>query len=129
MKITSWNRFLGKEVKLVQNNGDVLIGKLLALNVNIKDPKIIDSIKLELSYNLVIEVNYLNIKTITLNAEDQTKKGLYIFDALEKLDISVDLIIEAASANNYARIYQLLKEHPHITKEEFLQLSGLLETK
>ena len=78
MKITSWNRFLGKEVKLVQNNGDVLIGKLLALNVNIKDPKLIDSIKLELSYNLVIEVNYLNIKTITLNAEDQTKRD-YIF--------------------------------------------------
>lgn len=129
MKITSWNRFLGKEVKLVQNNGDVLIGKLLALNVNIKGPKLVDSIKLELSYNLVIEVNYLNIKTITLNAEDQTKKGLYIFDALEKLDISVDLIVEAASANNYERIYQLLKEHPHITKEEFLQLSGLLETK
>lgn len=128
MKKTSWNRFLGKEVKLVQNNGDVLIGKLLALNVNIKDPKLIDSIKLELSYNLVIEVNYLNIKTITLNAEDQTKKGLYIFDALEKLDISVDLMVEAASANNYERIYQLLKEHPHITKEEFLQLSGLLET-
>lgn len=89
----------------------------------------IDSIKLELSYNLVIEVNYLNIKTITLNAEDQTKKGLYIFDVLEKLDISVDLMVEAASANNYARIYQLLKEHPHITKEEFLQLLGLLETK
>lgn len=129
MKITNWNRFLGKEVKLVQNNGDVLIGKLLALNVNIKDPKLINSIKLELSYNLVIEVNYLNIKTITLNAEDQTKKGLYIFDALEKLDINVDLIVKAASANNYERIYQLLKEHPHITKEEFLQLSGLLETK
>ena len=129
MKITSWNRFLGKEVKLVQNNGDVLIGKLLALNVNIKDPKLIDSIKLELSYNLVIEVDYLNIKTITLNAEDQTKKGLYIFDVLEKLDISVDLMVEAASANNYERIHQLLKEHPHITKEEFLQLSGFLETK
>lgn len=85
MKKTSWNRFLGKEVKLVQNNGDVLIGKLLALNVNIKDPKLIDSIKLELSYNLVIEVNYLNIKNNYFKCRRSDKKGTIYFWCLRKV--------------------------------------------
>ena len=50
----------------------------------------------------------------------QSGMGTLVMDCLEKLGVSWITILDAICDENLEQSYQLIKENPEITKEEFL---------
>ena len=57
----------------------------------------------------------------------QYQKGTLVMDYLQSLKISWEAIGEAICDENLEQSYQLIKENPKITKEEFLRIMGIEE--
>ncbi len=58
---------------------------------------------------------------------DQYQILTFVEDYLESLNIHPITVTEALTDENYQKSYQLIKENPQITKEEFLSQMNLEE--
>ncbi len=58
---------------------------------------------------------------------EQYKKGMFVSNYLDELDVHPITVAEAVSNDNYRKSYQLIKNNPQISKAEFLEKMGLIE--
>ena len=58
---------------------------------------------------------------------EQYKMGSLVSNYLKELGTDPVTIAEAVSDNNYKKSYQLIKNNPQITKEEFLKAMKMKE--
>ena len=58
---------------------------------------------------------------------EQYQKGSLVMRYLKELDVHPINIGQAVSNENYRKSYQLIKENPNISKEEFLTAMGIEE--
>ncbi len=58
---------------------------------------------------------------------EQYQKGSLVMQYLKKLDVHPINIGQAVTNENYRKSYQLIKENPNISKEDFLTAMGIEE--
>ena len=60
-----------------------------------------------------------------MTISEQYEKGVFVINYLEKLGVHPIVIAEAVSDDYYKQSYELIKNNPTITKEEFLAKMGI----
>ena len=59
----------------------------------------------------------------------QYQKGIFVFDFLQELGLSMLIIGKALEDNRLNKSYRVIKSNPKITQEEFLTKMQLVDSK
>lgn len=76
-------------------------------------------------YNLYDKANLDEKRKVEMS--DQHQKGVFVMNYLESLDMHPITIAEAVSDENYQKSFEIIKNNPTISKQEFLAEMNLVE--